>query len=47
MTGWYCSAHNVYIGFAFRGAEPHRFAEAHDADILTDVRAFHWLEGCL
>ncbi len=44
---WFCSAHNVYIGFEFVSAGTHRFPEAHDSDTLTNVRVFHWLEGCL
>ena len=44
---WYCSAHNVYIGFEFVSAESHRFPEAHESDTLTKVMIYHWFEGCL
>jgi hypothetical protein len=44
---WFCSAHNVYIGFEFVSAGTHEFAEAHESDTLTQVMIFHWLEGCL
>ena len=44
---WFCSAHNVYIGFEFVSAESHRFSEAHESDTLTKVMVYHWLEGCL
>jgi hypothetical protein len=44
---WYCSKHNVYIGFAFVGTKPHFVPEAHDSDTLTAVRIFHAMEGCL
>ena len=44
---WFCSAHNVYIGFEFVSAESHRFPEAHESDTLTKVMVYHWLEGCL
>jgi hypothetical protein len=44
---WFCSAHNVYIGFEFVSAESHRFPEAHESDTLTKVMIYHWLEGCL
>ena len=44
---WYCSKHNVYVGFEFNAAEPSEFPKADDADRLTTVRIFHWLEGCL
>lgn len=45
---WFCSENNVYIGFDFRGRErgsPAPTAEA--LDLLTDIKIFHWLEGCM
>jgi hypothetical protein len=44
---WYCSAHDVYIGFQFVSVEPHRPWEARESDILAKVMVYHWLEGCL
>jgi len=44
---WYCSQHNVYVGFEFISSGTHRFAEAHDTDSLKRVTLFHWFEGCL
>jgi hypothetical protein len=44
---WFCSQHNVYIGFEFNPTESHDVTQAHDSDVLTTVRLFHWLEGCL
>jgi hypothetical protein len=44
---WYCSAHNVYIGFEFVSTGTHEFPEAHDSDTLKGVQIYHWLEGCL
>ena len=44
---WYCSKHNVYIGFAFVSTESHFVPEAHDSDTLTAVTIFHAMEGCL
>ena len=44
---WYCSAHNVYVGFEFVSSGSHEFAEAHDSDTLKSIQIFHWLEGCL
>jgi hypothetical protein len=45
---WYCSEHNVYIGFAFISRGP-RLADpsANDTDTLTGIRIFHRPEGCL
>jgi hypothetical protein len=45
---WHCSEHNVYIGFAFVPNGP-RLADPVPADTetLTQIRIFHWLEGCL
>jgi hypothetical protein len=44
---WYCSAHNVYIGFEFVSGDRHEFPEAHDSDTLKSVQIYHWLEGWL
>lgn len=44
---WYCSQHNVYIGFEFSAAESHEFPEANDSDRLMTVRIFNQFEGCL
>ena len=46
---WYCSAHNVYIGFAFvdASADPRRLPESHESDTLIKVMIYHWNEGCL
>jgi len=44
---WFCSAHNVYIGFEFVSAQSHTLPEAHESDTLTKVMVYHWLEGCL
>jgi hypothetical protein len=44
---WFCSQHNVYIGFEFNAVESHEGPKAIDSDRLTTVRIFHWLEGCL
>jgi hypothetical protein len=45
---WYCSEHNVYIGLAFVPNGP-RLADPvpSDTETLTQIRMFHWLEGCL
>lgn len=44
---WYCSAHNVYIGFEFVSSGSHQFPEAHESDTLTKIIVYHWLEDCL
>jgi hypothetical protein len=44
---WYCSEHNVYIGFEFVSDSSHEFPEAHDSDTLKWIQIYHWLEGCL
>jgi hypothetical protein len=44
---WYCSAHNVYVGFEFVSSGSHEFPEAHDSDTMKSVQIYHWLEGCL
>ena len=44
---WYCSEHNVYIGFEFVSDGSHQFPEGHDSDTLKGIQIYHWLEGCL
>ena len=44
---WYCSEHAIYIGFEFSGQGPRSFPEAHDSDLLTSIRIYPWLTGCL
>jgi len=44
---WFCEAHNVYVAFQFAATDSHKFAEAHDSDILEKISLYHWLEGCL
>ncbi len=44
---WYCSAHNVYIGFEFVSDGSHKSWEADDSDRLKSVQIYHWLVGCL
>lgn len=44
---WFCSEHNVYVGFEFVAVGTHEWSKADDADRLTKVRLYHALEGCL
>ena len=44
---WYCSEHRIYIGFEFSTQGAHEFPEAHDSDVLTSIRIYPWLTGCL
>ena len=44
---WYCSEHNIYIGFQFSTQGVHEFPEAHDSDVLTHIQIYPWLTGCL
>jgi hypothetical protein len=45
---WYCSKHEVYIGFAFMPKGP-RLANptSSDTDTLIEIRIFHFFEDCL
>lgn len=46
---WFCSEHNVYLGFEFiDNAKPReRFWDADDTDMLESITILHRLEGCL
>jgi hypothetical protein len=44
---WYCSAHNVYVGFEFDAVSERQDVEADERDVLREVRLYDWLEGCL
>ena len=44
---WYCSDRVVYIGFTFASEGSHKIPEARDSDVLTGVRVFKRLTGCL
>lgn len=43
----FCSQNHVYVAFQFTATEPHKPAEAYDSDVLTNVRIFRRLLGCL
>ncbi|HEX8817082.1 MAG TPA: hypothetical protein VF753_16415 [Terriglobales bacterium] len=45
---WFCRENNVFIGFEFFGPEQVSTDPATDpSDILTDIKIFRRLEGCL
>lgn len=44
---WYCSENYVYIAFQFSATEPHRPWMAAESDVLTKVRIYRQLGGCL
>jgi len=45
---WFCSEHNVYVAFQFKGPERNDLGGSADpSDTLKAVSLHHWLEGCL
>ncbi len=43
---FYCSEHNVYVGFQFAPSLPNPRVDGTPSDRLDSIRLFHWSEGC-
>lgn len=44
---WFCSENYVYVAFEFMAQESHDRWKSYDSDVLTKVRLYSRLGGCL